>query len=84
MAADNDPVPVPRDLEDLIDDPKFQEDYQGATVVLVSFELPGKAVRINISIEEHLLAAIDQAARSEGKSRSAYLADAAKKRIRAA
>jgi predicted RNase H-like HicB family nuclease len=84
MAADNDPVPVPRDLEDLIDDPKFQEDSQGATVVLVSFELPGKAVRINISIEEHLLAAIDQAAKSEGKSRSAYLADAAKKRIRAA
>ncbi len=84
MAADGDAVPRPRQLDDLMDDPEFREDLKGATVVLVPFELPGRAVRINISIEEHLLAAIDRAAKSEGKSRSAYLAEAARTRIRAA
>ena len=36
---------------------------------------------MNISIDEHLLAAIDRAAAAEGKTRSGFLSEAARKLI---
>ena len=51
---------------------------------MVPFDLPARAVRVNISIDEHLLDAIDRAAEAAGLSRSAFLAAAARQRLRAA
>lgn len=84
MVEDRDPLPVLRSLEELKSDPDFVEDAEGAVIAVVPVELPGKAVRVNVSIDEHLLDAIDRAARSAGQSRSAFLADAARARIRSA
>ena len=64
-------------------DPDFRDDAEGGVLALVQFDLPAKAVRINISIDEHLLGAIDRAASAAGQSRSAFLAEAARMKIRA-
>jgi predicted RNase H-like HicB family nuclease len=84
MVEDGDPLPMLRTLDQLKSDPTFTEDSEGAVVAIVPVELPGKAVRVNVSIDEHLLDAIDRAARSAGQSRSAFLAEAARARIRGA
>jgi predicted RNase H-like HicB family nuclease len=84
MVADNDPLPIPRSLDDLRKDKIFRADAKGAIVVAVPVELPGKAVRVNISLDERLLNAIDRAANARGENRSAFLANAAMERIRSA
>lgn len=84
MDEDGDPMPVLRTLNELQRDPAFIEALAGAVLALVPFELPSKAVRINISIDENLLGAVDAAAKAAGMSRSSFLAEAARKRIRAA
>jgi predicted RNase H-like HicB family nuclease len=83
MIEDGDPLPDLRALDALQGDPDFHEDAEGGVVALVQFDLPAKAVRINISIDEHLLGAIDRAAAAAGQSRSAFLAEAARRKIRA-
>lgn len=84
MVEDGDAVPLARSVEELERDPAFREDASGAVLALVSYELPTRAVRmINITVEESLLGAIDRAAKASGKSRSAYLAEAARLRMRA-
>jgi len=45
---------------------------------LVPALIPGKAVRVNITIDEALLEQIDRAAAAGGSNRSAFLADAAR------
>lgn len=84
MVEDGDALPVLRGLSELQADPDFKEASAGAALLLVPFDLPAKAVRINVSIDENLLSAIDAAARSAGQSRSAFLAEAARSKIRAA
>ncbi len=84
MDEDGEPMPVLRTLSELRRDPAFVEASTGAVLALVPFELPSKAVRINISIDENLLSAVDAAAKAAGMSRSSFLAEAARKRIRAA
>lgn len=84
MAEDGDALPFLRSLEEMQVDPAFQEDAAGAVLMLVPFDLPAKAVRINISMDETLLGAVDRAASASGMSRSAFLAEAARARLRAA
>jgi predicted RNase H-like HicB family nuclease len=81
MAADGDPLPVLRTLAELRADRAFREDAGEALLALVPFALPARSVRINISVDANLLAAIDQAAEAAGQSRSAFLADAARARM---
>lgn len=50
--------------------------------VLVPVELPGRAVRANITVDEGLLHRIDVAARSTGNTRSGFLAEAAREWFR--
>lgn len=50
--------------------------------VLVPVELPGRAVRANITVDEGLLHRIDVAARSSGNTRSGFLAEAAREWFR--
>lgn len=84
MVEDGDPLPVLRSLAELEADRGYRAAAKDAIVALVQFELPGKAVRLNISMDEHLLAAVDQAAEAAGQSRSAFLAEAARQRVRSA
>ena len=87
MIEDGDPIPPLRSLEDLRTDKEIareMRDVKRVCVVEVPFELPGKPVRVNISIEDRLLDAIDRAAQSGGQSRSAFLADAARAKLKGA
>lgn len=81
MLEDGDPLPVVRSLQEARADPAFQEDAVGAVLAVVPLDLPGKAVRINVSIEERLLDLIDRTAKASGESRSSFLASAARDRI---
>jgi predicted RNase H-like HicB family nuclease/predicted RNA binding protein YcfA (HicA-like mRNA interferase family) len=82
MDEDGDPVPMLRDLDALQRDPDFREDQAGAVLALVPFDLPTRSVRINISIDAGLLGAVDREAKAAGKSRSAFLAEAARAKLR--
>jgi predicted RNase H-like HicB family nuclease len=84
MIEDGDALPVLRTLQELHDDRHFRSDAKNAVAVAVPVELPGKAVRVNISIDERLLGAIDREAQARGENRSAFLAKAAKERIKGA
>lgn len=82
MVAEGDAIPLSRSVEELERDAAFREDAEGAVLALVSYELPTRAVRINVTVEESLLGAIDRAAKASGQSRSAFLAEAARLRMR--
>ena len=82
LAEDKRPMPVPHKLEELQANPEFAVDFAEARLVtLIPYDPPGKAIRVNITIEQHLLEAIDQNARMEGSSRSGFLAQAARMRL---
>lgn len=81
MVEDGEPLPILRSVAQLRADPEFEDDFENATIAAVPVELPRRAVRVNISIDEGLLERVDRAAESAGQSRSAYLVDAAKRRI---
>ena len=55
----------------------------GALLALIPVEVPGKALRVNISLAESLLARIDKAAARSSQTRSGFLASAARERIKA-
>jgi predicted RNase H-like HicB family nuclease len=84
MVEDGDSLPPIRTLEELRADKDYRADAKGAVVVAVPFELPGKSVRLNISLDERLVEAIDRAAAAAGQTRSGFLADAAKIRLKGA
>lgn len=65
-----DPTPEPSDIDAIIVDP----DVDVAARLLVRGERPGRSVRVQVSIDEGLLARIDKVA----KNRSGFLADAAR------
>jgi predicted RNase H-like HicB family nuclease len=79
--AEDGPLPRPRSMSELERDPAFREDARGALLVLVPYNPPTRAVRINITVDESLLARIDRAAEAEGETRSGYLAKAAVARM---
>jgi predicted RNase H-like HicB family nuclease len=81
MVEDGDTLPTLRSLQELRQDPEFCSDAEGAIVALVPVELPAKAVRINISMDESLLERVDRAAKTRGETRSGFLAAAAKARL---
>jgi hypothetical protein len=49
--------------------------------VLVPVEMPGRAVRASITMDEALLSRVDAAAAAEGNTRSGFLAQAARERL---
>ncbi|SHO65833.1 Predicted nuclease of the RNAse H fold, HicB family [Pseudoxanthobacter soli DSM 19599] len=75
-------LPRVRTVDEVRADPALAEDFADAVLVTaVTVDLPGKAVRLNISMDEHLVARIDEAARARGESRSRFLAEAARTRL---
>jgi predicted RNase H-like HicB family nuclease len=78
MLADGEPIPEPRSPDAVRTDPDVHE----VTRVLIPVELPRKAVRVNITIEQSLLGRIARAAAAAGFTRSGFLAEAARRMIR--
>lgn len=76
MLLDNEPVPEPRSLEQIKAAGEDWIDWDGAVAALVPLlPPPGRAVRINVTMDERLLAQIDAVT----DNRSAFLADAARR-----
>ncbi len=80
MVRDGDAIPQATPLDDIPTDPDVTE----AARVMIPASLPGRALRLNISLDEGLVGEIDRAAAAHGMSRSAFLADAARKVLDAA
>ena len=59
-------------------DVAVDDDVDVASYFLARVELPGKTVRLNVTMDEGLVARIDRVARN----RSAFLAEAARERLR--
>jgi predicted RNase H-like HicB family nuclease len=79
MIEDGEPLPEPRSVERLrADEPEWMD---GVLLALIPVEVSGKALRVNISLDEGLLSLIDKAAARAGQTRSGFLASAARKRI---
>jgi predicted RNase H-like HicB family nuclease len=66
-------LPPPSEIDAVERDPDVDE----VARVLVRADMPGKAVRLNITLDEALVAAIDKVARN----RSGFLADAAREHL---
>src|SRR5215475_5213767 len=72
LAEHAEPVPPARDLDDI---PAEAGREHGRALIPV--EIPGKTVKISISIDQALLTRIDRAVKAEGTTRSGYFATAA-------
>ena len=70
MAAGNEVIPQPSEFDSIERDPEVDEVARSA----IRAELPGKAIRLNITLDESLVHSIDRIA----KNRSGFLADAAR------
>jgi predicted RNase H-like HicB family nuclease/metal-responsive CopG/Arc/MetJ family transcriptional regulator len=81
MIADGRDLPQVRPLSRLVDDRTFLESSAGAMVALVPYSPANRPVNLTITIDEALLARIDQAANAAGESRSKFLAEAAQERL---
>jgi hypothetical protein len=84
MIEDKEALPVLRDLAQLRADPEFIEDSIGAVLAIVPFDQPGRALRLNITMEESLVDSVDRAAKAAGQTRSAFLTEAARARLKGA
>jgi predicted RNase H-like HicB family nuclease len=69
MRETGEPVPDPSTLDEVMSKPDFQD----GVGFIVSVEAPGKTVRVNINLTEQELHEIDQHAREQGMTRSAFL-----------
>jgi predicted RNase H-like HicB family nuclease len=73
MIDDGEAIPVPRVLDEVLRDP----DSAGGVPTLVRLApQSGKAVRVNITLDERLLEQVDRFAKAHGDTRSGLLAKA--------
>ena len=72
-AQHGDELPAPSSIDAVDRDPEADE----VARILVRAEKPGRAVRVNVTLDEGLVAAIDRVARN----RSGFLADAAREKL---
>ena len=70
MLADGDAVPAPSALEEIA----AQKEASTVAVTLIPVVLPGRARRVNVTLDEALLEEIDQIS----NNRSGFLAEAAR------
>ena len=79
MLEDDENIPIPSKLEDIMDDPHYT-DAVAILVVSVSEAKP-RSVRVNITVPEDMLRKIDNVAKKRGMSRSSFLVHAAQNAI---
>jgi len=77
------PLPYPRTLDAVRLDEDVKRDLaEGAFLLAVPFiQLSGRTTKANITMDAGLLAAIDHTAKERGLTRSAFLADLARREI---
>ena len=81
MIAVGEALPKIRDIAEIRADPDYAEDFADVLVAVLDADVPAKAVRVNISIDERLLDRIDRAAQATGETRSGFIAAAARQRL---
>lgn len=84
MVEHGDPVPDPSAPDAPLPDWLVDEDEAEAgevVRVLVPVEMPGKTVRVNVTMDEGLLRRLDAAAAAEGNTRSGFLAQVVRERL---
>lgn len=82
IEADGEPVPKPRPLDEIMRDPEFAQDREGAVIASVPLVRDlGSTTRINVSLDLGLLEAIDSEARHRKQTRSAFIASAVRKEL---
>lgn len=69
LREDGENIPAPSPLEDIAKNPDFADGF----AFIVSVKEPDKTVRVNITLQESELAALDTLAAEAGMKRSAYL-----------
>lgn len=79
LLEDGESIPEPGDPRKVMAQPGTEN---ALGMALVRAHLPGRARRVNLTFDEHLLFDIDAAAAERGTSRSAYLAEAARHLMR--
>lgn len=81
--ADGEKLPEPRDIEAIRADADVAADLRrGAALAIVPLIIEkARPVKANLSLDAGLLAAIDDAAKARGLTRSAFLASAAREKI---
>ncbi len=85
MVEDGEPIPAPSAVEDIRTNRELAGDLREAIITLVPVVTPvGKPMRINVSLDEGLVSAIDKAAEKAGQTRSGFLAEAARRALKAA
>ncbi len=67
-----------------LDVPDWLADAPGRVVVtvMVPVDIPGRSVRANVTLDEGLLSRLDSAAAAAGTSRSGFIAEAVRERLR--
>lgn len=75
MAEDGEPIPDPTPLDRV----RWQPDEDVVCVTLVSVPVPGRVRRYNVTLDESLVAEIDQTAGRGNRSR--FLTDAARDKL---
>lgn len=76
MEKNNEPLPLSIE-EDAVPD-YHRSPYHDPRALLVPVEVAGRALRVNVSLDEGLLARIDDVSKRTGLSRSALLARGAR------
>ncbi|MFP5501801.1 MAG: type II toxin-antitoxin system HicB family antitoxin [Candidatus Sericytochromatia bacterium] len=80
MQQDGDPIPEPSELDVIMKEPDFADGMPA--LITPSLQHKGKAVRVNITLDEYLLEDIDAHVGRLGVTRSAFLAEAARAALR--
>jgi predicted RNase H-like HicB family nuclease len=76
MIEDGETIPEPSTLDAVMDDPAARD----GVVTLISTKPPSRrAIRVNVTLPEDVLAEIDRYAENRGLTRSGFLAHAAKR-----
>lgn len=82
MRDDGDEVPRPTALEAVLSAPELADQREGATIAMVPlFAASGRTRRVSVSVDEAVLEAFDEAARSAGQTRSGLLTEAMRRAL---
>lgn len=81
MLADGETIPAPSSLDEVMADP---ENRDGVVIVVPAPARQVRTTRVNITMPEDVLEAIDQDAERRGMTRSGYLTVAARRMMDAA
>ena len=83
LHLEDEELPEARTLDEIRSDKEVHTDLsEGAFLLAVPFiQLTGRSTKANITMDAGLLAAVDQTAKERGLTRSAFLADLARREI---